>query len=346
MKASSYAVTESGDLDLAMKLYRQIRGGDTERARFEWLYAKNPAGAARIWILTAPSGEHVGFTSGYPREVWVEGKECCALNCGDFSVEVGHRTLGPAVKLRMPAKKAVDAGEYAFLYAHPVPAMLAVHKRTGHRQLSDIRRWVYPLRSEDLLTRRFGSAAARLLGPVANLGLRARGFAQRAPAKHLEISEVSSFGPEYDELDSKLGQAYRVIIRRTKAYLTWRYFERPDFDAKILEARDTTGMLLGYIVLRLETPASKVHDLAYVPNEGAGQALLLAAVRRADNFGSQTLNVMVQNFFPGSDELKSLGFWERIEQHPTVCHAGAGFWGKDLVEDAENWFMTLGDRDV
>jgi hypothetical protein len=346
MKASTYEVTETRDLDLAMQLYRRIRGGDTERERFEWLYAKNPAGAARIWILTAPSGDSVGFTSGYPREVWVDGKECRALNCGDFSVEVGHRTLGPAVKLRLPAKEAVDAGEYAFLYAHPVPAMLAVHKRTGHRQLSDIRRWVYPLRAQGLLARKFGKAAARVVGPVANLALRARHIARQVRSRRVEVAEVDSIGSEYDELDRRLGQSYRVIVRRTEAYLNWRCFERPDFNAKILEARNTSGTLLGYLVLRLMNPATKVHDLAYLPEENAGPELLLAAARLADKFGSQALDVMVQNHFPRSEDLRRLGFWERVENHPTVCHAGAGFWGKAAVENAENWYMTLGDRDV
>ncbi len=316
------------------------------RARFDWLYHDNPAGAARIWILKAPSGEPIGFTSGYPRAFWVDGESVTALNCGDFSVAAGHRSLGPALMLRRPAKRLVDAGQYAFLYAHPLPAMLAVHRRVGHSQLSKMERWVCPLRTGAILERRLGGRLARLLAPLADSGLRARRALQGTRGRRFAVAEVDDFSADYDALDLQLGRRYPVIGRRTEAFLRWRFLRQPGLTAAVLEARGSDGALAGYIVLELSAPTAKVRDVAYVPGLGAEKALFLAAARRAAAAGAQSLNVVVQRAYPGAPALQGLGFWERDEEQLTVCYGGSGFSGKSRVEDAANWYMTIGDRDI
>ncbi|UCF19812.1 MAG: hypothetical protein JSU87_18185 [Gemmatimonadota bacterium] len=330
-----------------VRLFRDIRGVQESGARFSWLYHDNPAGAARIWILKEPSGEPVGFTSGYPRAFWVDGEVVTALNCGDFSVAAGHRSLGPALMLRRPAKSLVDAGVYAFLYAHPLPAMLAVHRRVGHAQLSTMERWVYPLRAGAILERRLGRGLARLLAPVADSGLRARRILQGTRGRRFDIQEVDDFSADYDDLDLELGQQYPVIGRRTASFLRWRFLRQPAVAATVLEARRSVdGVLVGYLVSEPGVPTAKVRDMACIPGLGVERALLLAAARRAAATGAQSLNVVVQKAFPGTPALQSLGFWERDEEQATVSYGGAGFFGKARVEDVANWYMTIGDRDI
>ena len=346
MTSATYTVTENGDLDLVVQLFHNIRGIRKPRGRFEWLYSHNPTGEAIVWVLRDPAGKAVGFTACYPRAVWVQGRVCRALNCGDSSVDVSHRTLGPAVMLRRAAKALVDSGKFAFLYSHPMPAMLPVHIRLGHSRLSEMTRWVYPLRAQELLHRRLGRRTSSVVAPLANIGLRVRRFLQQAGTKRFGISEVKTFSPEYDRLDQLLGQHYRVIGRRTQAHLAWRFVNHPDLNTTIVEARDSCGSLVGYLVLELNRPTSKVHDLAYLPNMGVERALLLHAMARAEEAGAHTLIFVVQKAFPGTWELRRLGFWERAEQQPTVCYGGKNFWGKASVEQVASWFMTVGDRDV
>jgi hypothetical protein len=100
------------------------------------------------------------------------------------------------------------------------------------------------------------------------------------------------------------------------------------------------------MVLEHRGSATTVHDLAYVPGCGAEGALLRDATHRAVESGSRSLDIAVQRGFPGSGALTSLGFWERDEANPTVCYGGKDFFGKTLVEDSQQWFMTVGDRDV
>ena len=342
----SYKVSETRDLGLLVQLFHSIRAQRQTRERFEWLYANNPAGKARAWVLSDSCGRPVGFTACYPREVWVDGRLCQALNCGDFSIDLNHRTLGPAIMLRRPAKMLVDSGEFAFLYAHPLPAMLPVHIRVGHRQLSAMTRWVYPIKVDALLGSKLGRGLAWPVGSAANLALKLRRGLQGVHATRFKIHEAETFSQDLDALDWLLSQRYRVVGRRTRAHLVWRFIENPGLNVAVVEARDSGGMLVGYLVLELSTPTSKVHDLACLPRLGVERALLLYAARRAAEVGATTLSFEVQRSFPATSDLRRFGFWERAEPKPTVCYAGKTFWGKACVEEERNWLMTIEDRDV
>ncbi len=346
-RPGSYTAREDWDLELVHGLFQEIRGVEASGERFRWLYRGNPAGLARVWILHDPSGAPVGVTAAHPREVWVEGRVCPALNCGDFSVAVGHRTLGPAAILRRPAKALADTGEYAFLYAHPLPAMLAVHVRVGHRQLGEMVRWTHPLRADDAVEHRLGRSAARIVAPSLTLGLRLRRWLKhrRLPTS-VATREVGSFGPDFDDLDQRLGQQYRVIGRRNQAYLAWRFQERPGLAASIVEARNGEGRLMGYLVLELIDKACKVLDAAYLPDPDVAAALWSHALRRGIESAGHSLSVVVLESNLATPALKTLGFFRREENQPAVCYGGTSFWGKTTVENASNWFMTVGDRDI
>jgi hypothetical protein len=338
-----YSVTQDADLDLVMELFRGIRGEEPDRARFERLYSVNPLGPARVWVLRDPDGRAIGFTAGYPREMWVDGRICRALNCGDFSVAAEHRTLGPALTLRRPAKALVDSGEFAFLYAHPLPAMLPIHARVGHRQLGEMTRWVHPIRIERALEGRLG--LSRVVGLLANNVLRVRRWLRHPAGGGIAVSEAGTFCEEYDVLDRALAAEHVVIGRRDRAYLTWR-FSSGERKVTVLEGRDRSGELAGYVVLEVGRPTSRVRDLACLRDRGAARALLLEAVQRAAAAGSDVVDVQALAGFPLAPRLRRIGFWERGSGGTVVCYGGEAFWGKSLVEDPGRWFMTLGDRDV
>lgn len=346
--ATGYSVAVCRELDPIIELFERIRNvGDTRR-RFEWLYRGNPRGASITWVLRDPEGREIGFTACHPRHFWVDGKLCEALNCGDFSVEAGHRTLGPALMLRRPAKALVDSGEYAFLYAHPVPEMLAVHRRVGHPQLSEMWRWTSVIDASDLLARRLGGHLSRVAAAPINLSLRIRrGLEGWGPWRwRVAVTETDDFGPDYDVLDTELGRRFRVIGRRDRAYLRWRFAQGPGSDPTIIEAWSADARLLGYLVAEFAAPASKILDMACVPGCGAERALLARAVERAARVGARAISLTAQKGFPAGMVLRSAGFWERRDGHPTVCYAGSDFAGKDRVDHAEDWYMTAGDRDV
>ena len=350
MGESRYTVSDVWTIELVERLFNGIRDSSEGRDRFEWRYLRNPDGRTRVWILHTVGGDAVGLAACYPREMWVAGRPCRALVCGDFSVAAAHRTLGPAVSLRREAKRLVDSGEFDFLYSHPVPAALAVHQRAGHRQIGEMVRWALPLRADHILSQRLNPRAAMLLAPAANSVLAGRRLMHRmaswSRSRGLQIRRVTEFSDEYDVLDTALAQSYPVIGCRTRAYLTWRFLANPRINAVVLEARDLSDKLAGYLVLEDGEPMVRIHDLAYLPGCGAELALLTEASRYASTGKARTLSIVVQQGFPGAAALRLLGFSARDESAPSVCYGGSDFFGTALVENAANWFMTEGDRDI
>jgi hypothetical protein len=287
--AAGYHVGLCQDLDLIIALFERIREAKDTRRRFEWLYRGNPRGDSIVWLLRDRDGEAIGFTACHPRQVWVDGTLYEALNCGDFSVAAEHRTLGPALMLRRPAKALVDSGEYSFLYAHPVPGMLAVHRRVGHPQLGEMWRWSCVIDASALLAARLPRRLALVATPPVNLALRVRrALEDWTPGRRVAVTEHGRFGPEYDALDAELSRSFPVIGRRDRAYLDWRFMRRPGSDVTIMEARSSDARLLGYLVAEFAVPESKIQDMACLPGCGAERALLARAAERAAGVGART----------------------------------------------------------
>lgn len=346
MTGARYEVSEEWTLEALVRLFERFRGVQGVRDRMEWSYLRNPAGEPRVWTLRTSSGEEIAFTACHPRQVWVAGHRHTALVGGDFSVDPRHRTLGPAVKLRRAVTRLVERGVYPFVYSHPVPAMLAVHRRVGHPQIGTMARWAFPLRARRALEARVGAGPVTVLAPAADALLWARRHWARSGRPGVQVRQVQGFDEEYDELDRALGESYPVVGGRDRAYLTWRFLRRPKLWPSVLEARDRRGRLTGFLVLEATSPLAVVHDAAFLPNTGTEDALLLDAAQRAAEASADSLSLSLLSGSVAERRLGKLGFLRRSDRQAVVCYAGSGFSGKSLVEDPASWFMTAGDRDV
>ena len=347
--AGPYPVDRAWTVPLVTQLFCEIRGVEASPERFRWLYLDNPAGTAEVWILRDAAGAPAGFTACLPRRVWVAGESRRALLGSDFSIFPRHRTLGPALTLRRQARPLVDEGEFDLLLSHPLPAMLAVHARVGHPLLGHFSRWVLPLRVEPFLARRPVSIA-KAIAPLGNAVLALRRAWSAARPSGVSVRPVESFSAEYDDFDEALGRSHHVVGARNAGYLTWRFLDRPDARRPhILEARSRDGTLCGYLVMEIGAGLAEVKDFAALPGWRAALALFVAASRMALSEGAERLQVtMLTNAGPARTALRRAGFVERPEpdRMPVVCYGGVDFQHKRLVEDADAWFMTMGDRDV
>src|SRR5579872_65882 len=90
-------------------------GGLAHAKRFEWLHRCHPAGKGWTWFAyEKESGQKVGTASLFPRAMWIADKIAICGQVGDFAVEKGHRSLGPALLLQRATFTPVDEGQLAF----------------------------------------------------------------------------------------------------------------------------------------------------------------------------------------------------------------------------------------
>lgn len=344
-----YFIDRDWSVPLVARLFKEIRGVAASSERFQWLYLDNPAGVAEVWILREEDGDVAGFTACLPRSIWVAGQRRRALVGSDFSMFPRHRTMGPALALRRQARPLVDERLFDLLLSHPVPAMLAVHARVGHPRLGHLSRWVLPLRVESFL-RHLPGARRKIMSGLGDGVLALRRAWSAALGAGVSVQPVDSFSSEYDELDAALGRSHQVVGTRNAAYLTWRFLDRPDARRPtVLEARSRDGRLGGYLLLEMADGMAEVKDFAALPDSRALPALLHAASTLARSERADRMQVtLLANSGRARTTLRRLGFIERPEpdQMPVVCYGGIGFQHKRLVESADAWFMTMGDRDV
>ena len=323
------------ELPLVASTVNEAFGSQVPLERFRWLYLDNPDGRAVAWFaVDDKTGDIAGCTAVSPRRVRIGGQDVVAWNCGDFSIGVRYRTMGAAVKLRRAARDGVDAGQSAFLYAHPNDRMLPVHLRVGHSPLAKMRRFARPLR---VATGRaiVDSVGTRLLSVIDSF----------ARVKH--EAEVVSSGPlpvdvehVYDAVKDRIGTA----VVRDRRYLDWRFNTNPEERTEAVITRDH-GNASGYLVFTMKGTTATVKDWLAVDPDALGQ-LFRAFLREVRKREATSASLIALETHPDLPAIRRWGFMQRPESSTAVTYAAERYPFRPMVSDPSRWYMTLGDRDV
>jgi hypothetical protein len=310
------------------------------RRRFEWLYRGHPAGPARSWFaLESGSGGVIGVASVFPRSVWIGPTLQTCGQVGDFAIEAGYRTLGPAVQLQRATLGPVERGELAFCYdCPPHEAGMSTFRRLGIDATCRMQRHARLLRADRQLAKRLGPGvlAAALAGP-AN-GLLALRAAARRPARGIEVAvHRGRFGAEFSALDTALAEPEVIRSRRSADDLNWRHHDDPLHDYDVLTAR-RGGELVGFVVLSVGED-TRVIDLFGRLEGGVAAALLEAAADHGRRATAQTIQILVAEHHDLARPLAGAGFRLRDPGPRLVAHARAGTDAHKLLEQPSNWFL-------
>jgi hypothetical protein len=314
-------------------------------ARYAWLYLENPHGPARVWVAETRRGEVVGTSAGHPKRAWIDGHLHDVLDLSDFSFDAGHRSAGPALQLLRATLAGITPGAFTLSYDHPSPAMLALYRRLGGRDVSARRRWVRLLEVSGALGRRLGPAG-RLLGLPCDLALRTRDaiFARRGSAVSLLRGAC---GEEFDRLDEQLRAHTRFRVQRSSALLRWRFQANPIAGHEILCAREG-GALCGYLVFRpcpgrslalvdlltVDDPtwAGPLLDALVALGHARWRTAVFATVLR----GSPVERLLARHRFVAREENAGL-----VITAPAVSGELAA-----ALQVPDHWWMLEGDEDV
>lgn len=313
--------------------------GELEHARrFDWLYRANPAGAARTWFVCEEDTQRVvGVASLFSRVMRVNGKEILCGQVGDFAIDAGHRSLGPAMMLQRATFEPVNQGQLAFCYDCPPHASgMSTFRRLGMEPNCRMQRFARPLRAERLVEKRFGenlfsnSAAA-----VVNVILRTM-QGRTAPAKNIEIAVHSGrFCEEFKELEERVKSRDAISSRRSPADLNWRYRDDPLNAYEVLVAR-VRGQLAGYAVFSMAGSDAYIVDLFDVGIESTGLELIEAVAHRCRREGLQTLQALISEGSELSGVLAKANFRYRSSGPLVVAYAQKRSL-HTFLSDSANW---------
>lgn len=337
------------NIDHFVELLNRNRDHRVYRERFEWLYLNNPHGKAKVWwVIDEKTDKPVAFTCALPRLVKVEGKDILCWNCGDFSVDKKFRTLGVALKLRRAAKDAVDNNEVKALYAHPNDKMKVIHQRVGHTCIGKMKRYAKALKADKYVERYIKSKLpAKLISPVINTGLSLIDFfiVQKDRKYKTELVSGKRFDHEYDHLFEELSGYFKVIGERNSSYLNWRYEDNPLYSCSRIIIRED-GFLKGYIIFTTIKNVVHIKDIFCKPDDKIVKTMLNALVKELRKTNKESVSVALKDNNPVINILQKAGFRLRSDESSIYAYAGGIKEIRDIWLNGDNWYMTVGDRDV
>ena len=313
--------------------------------RSEWLYDKNPAGKAWSWFaieesLPAP----IGVASLIPRFMWIgESLQLCG-QVGDFAIDPGYRSLGPAVLLQKATFDPVNRGLLRFCYdCPPDDRGMSTFRRMGIKASCRMRRFVRPLRVERRLAEKLSSK--NLVSAFAFFGnsvLRNLPTGRHS-ASGIEISvHEGRFGTEFTELDRNVRGKNLIRSRRSADDLNWRFRDDPLNRYHALAAR-RGGELVGYTVLSVRDQDAYVIDLFGRSLAEVGPPLLDAALEHVRDRKIQSVHASSAEESEMSLILRRVRFSCREISAQIVAYASVEAETHAFSEGSPNWSFTRMD---
>jgi len=339
------------DIDLFVSLLNHNRTRTAGRDRFEWLYLQNPFGRAKAWLAKdEKDGSVVGFTAVFPRAIRVMGEDTICWNCGDFSIDKKYRSLGVALKLRKAAKECVDKNEVSFLYAHPNDKMKIIHMKAGHHKLGEMVRYTKLLKTDrkvqEVVSNRI---LLGILITVGNVAMRWADKKHKIASNHEFVIYKKNAGFRFDEQFDRLfkDNADNQLICgiRNSEYLNWRYIDNPLYSTEV--AVIVIGnKLAGYIVYFIENSVAVFKDIFCINDETIKKDIVSCWIQSMRERDVHSISVIFLDTNRWIKVFQDFGFVKREGTSSVFIYPNSQYKFANYITNAENWYMTVGDRDV
>jgi hypothetical protein len=350
MKLTIFEADLERDRQAITEVLDRNRDYQVDSRRFDWLYVKNPAGRARVWLLRdEDSGGAIGASAALPRRMWLRGEQVTCHVMSDFSIDVKYRSIGPALKLNRHSLTPVFDGEVPFAYDFPTETMTVAHKWLKAEPIGKQLRFVHPLRLDTHVQKFLGEGvvgqAASWLG---NTALKAyatvRGLSPGYSAAD-EAATPGAFDSSFSELDGEVGPGFRVCGVRDRAYLDWRYGQNPlrKFRLVKLKRRDR---LVGFAVYLMNEARVSVWDLFSLDALEVKRNLLDAVLAKAAAASADGVEVILLDTSPWIPMLGRRGYVQRPPEDKVYVFLPRETDLGGVVDNAASWYMTMGDNDT
>ena len=337
-------IIREADLELDRGLLIDVLSRDLSplinAPRYDWLYLRNPYGKARAWIATdSCNNTIVGVAGAFSRRMYVNSREELAWVLGDFCINERYRSLGPALQLQRACLENFQYADATFCYDFPSQSMMAVYKRLHISPGFSMSRLALPLRVDRKVRERVSQPLAYCLSGLGNMFLNFYNLRVKvSKAVTIELQN-GHYGEEFSILSRQAGSQYGVGVKRSAAYLNWRYLDHQGDCYKTMTAR-VNSSLAAYAVFTQKGENATLIDLFGVNDSEVIYALIINVATFLRRRGAVALSVLMSDTHPWITYLHNLGFKNR-ETNPVVT-----YYGPRLSKSEEmNWSLMHVDRE-
>jgi GNAT superfamily N-acetyltransferase len=343
------------------------RAAAEERAEVvEWLAFHNPeADGNPTYFVVDLGGRLMGHLGRMPTRFGIEGRPHRASYIHDLFVHPELQRGGRGFFLAMQMYRAAEQASPSFsVLTWTNDINLGLQRARKYDELwAD--RYVKLLRADVQIDRIAGRIAGRAAEPEhGGRGLGAvTGAGKPVAAGLLHIADrvlstalggrrrlyrVDRFDDRFDALAERLLARLGIAPIKTRAYLAWKYFDRPHMQTAVYVALDSAGELRGFTVV--SPTGARYHD-AYVLELVADPedtrtiaALALQAAEHSRSDGAFLIECVAAD--PRfARVLRQVLFLPREPRYPLFRALGERYERPELLGRLESWHFSMGDSE-
>ena len=358
-----YRGYQQGDEHLIKDLYFQVFNKERSIPDWQWEFMDAPEGPSNIRVIE-DKGAIIGHIALIPIRFQYLDKEIVVGKSEDSSLHKDYRGKRLFGKLEHQCFDTAAEKGYSVSYSISRTAR-QVHIKAGYHPLKSIEGYFAPLRAGQIASELKNAGIisgyqAWCARPV--LKLLERRFYRRverseALPANITIERITQFSDEFDDLWRRFITQNRVItIKRSSAYLNWRFTQKPNHKYAIYAARHQ-GELVGYLIcttvmrkddFNVDLKIGVTSDFLFLNSH---QAVLAPLISRAANYWLDNRCDCVINWVHADSlyapemiaQLRKIGLVPMFGRYsiPISVRALRDDVSKQDIADENNWFFTL-----
>jgi GNAT superfamily N-acetyltransferase len=329
----------------------------------EWVAFHNPeADGNPTYFVVDLGGRVMGHLGRMPTRFGVEGRPHRASYIHDLFVHPELQKGGRGFFLAMQMYRAAEQASPSFsVLVWTNEVNLGLQRARKYDELW-VERYVKLLRADGPIDRvtgritgRFGLGLVTRAGkPVASgfLGLADRVLGTALGRRRMQ--RVDHFDERFDVLAERLLPRLGIAPIKTRDYLTWKYYDRPQIQSAAYVALNSAragagaGELLGFTIVTAPGPKfrdSYVLELVADPEDKRTiVALAVQAAEHCRSMGAYSLECVAAD--PRfARVLRQLLFVPREPRYPLFRAGSDRYQHPDVLGRLENWHFSIGDSE-
>lgn len=336
------------------KLREAVYGKPFDQEEWHWKFEKHSGIPAKLYVAETDDSI-VGLRAFIVERLKVHEKVWLAGMGVDIMVHPEFRRYGIASQVANEASKAMEAADILILTGFPNEAAFKVYtrRRSNWRHVCSIPLLVKPLNFDAILGKYVKNSLLRwsLRVPLQFMWSVFFGGKTRK-AQDFTVNRGDAFDERFDQLWESVNKKHEILLVRDRAFLDWRFKEKPDVACVVCTA-ERDGKLLGYAVLwEGQMFDLKVGFILDILSEDpiTTAALISDAVDYFKGRGVEAAGCLMLKHTPYFKELRRAGFvvapkraihkefYFGVQVKPSIIP-------DEVMNKRESWYLTFADLD-
>jgi len=339
----SFMVEQVYSTEAVEELYAVVYPGK-ERVKFNWLYFKNPAGNADIFVIKDTVAKKViGTYCFIPMKLCRNGTPLLIGQAIDGMVHPDYRDKHIFNRLVAEVFPIVTK-KYAYLIGFPNNRSRGSLIRAGWIHLGDLDNFSFPLNKhaftnalpENIVLNRLGKYLS-----VIPLWLYKRFYRSRGKLPASELQLIQDDEVTLNEIVQLIEKRNPVMFSRDADLIRWRLLSIPQENYshfKYIQNND----LQGFISIKTENSHVELIDFIVNPDKKHIQTALSLLISKAEEMKAEALHLQISQYAYLTEHLRSCGFIRRPGENAVIVFPGNS---PDLKLQWNEMYLSLADTD-